>query len=162
MVLAHLQRERVEGLRNNNKNTEAFLDHIYIVKGCLTACASRERSASTRSSSGHSSLGRATCAPGTLEDDGPVLGAHHLKEPENLQPLLQDAGLWTARAQGTDPKAKSYQEYCDYAGVDEGMMGSHPLCLKIPISRVSTSTLSEGGGQPQHLMYVPEQQIERE
>lgn len=34
----------------------------------------------------------------------------------------------------TDPKAKSYQEYRDYAGVDEGMNG---LSTALPLNPVS-------------------------
>jgi hypothetical protein len=40
----------------------------------------------------------------------------------------------------TDPKAKSYQEYRDYAGVDEGMNGSRPASPSRSCRRSSTST----------------------
>ena len=43
----------------------------------------------------------------------------------------------------TDPKAKSYQEYRDFAGVDEGMTGlSTRFAFKI-LSRSSTSTTAK-------------------
>ncbi|MGQ7789467.1 hypothetical protein ACULNC_07200 [Shigella flexneri] len=32
--------------------------------------------------------------------------------------------VYDGEVEDTDPKAKSYQEYRDYAGVDEGMNGS--------------------------------------
>ena len=61
----------------------------------------------------------------------------------------------------TDPKAKSYQEYRDYAGVDEGMTGAiHPLRLQ---GAPGFQLRPPGSGrQPVHLMYVLEQQIAQE
>ncbi len=62
----------------------------------------------------------------------------------------------------TDPKAKSYQEYRDYAGVDEGMNGlSTRFAFKI-LSRVFNFDHVEVAANPVHLFYVLEQQIERE
>ena len=62
----------------------------------------------------------------------------------------------------TDPKAKSYQEYRDYAGVDEGMNGlSTRFAFKI-LSRVFNFDHSEVAANPVHLFYVLERQIERE
>lgn len=62
----------------------------------------------------------------------------------------------------TDPKAKSYQEYRDFAGVDEGMSGlSTRFAFKI-LSRVFNFDQTEVAANPVHLFYVIEQQIERE
>jgi serine protein kinase len=62
----------------------------------------------------------------------------------------------------TDPKAKSYQEYRDYAGVDEGMTGlSTRFAFKI-LSKVFNYDQSEVAANPVHLLYVLEQQIEQE
>jgi serine protein kinase len=62
----------------------------------------------------------------------------------------------------TDPRAKSYQEYRDYAGVDEGMSGiSTRFAYKI-LSKVFNFDSQEVAANPVHLMYVLEQQIERE
>ena len=61
-----------------------------------------------------------------------------------------------------DPKAKSYQEYRDYAGVDEGMSGlSTRFAFKI-LSRVFNYDNTEIAANPVHLLYVLEQQIEQE
>ena len=57
----------------------------------------------------------------------------------------------------TDPKAKSYQEYRDYAGVDEGMNGlSTRFAFKI-LSRVFNFDHVEVAANPVHLFYVLEQ-----
>src|SRR5213078_538553 len=62
----------------------------------------------------------------------------------------------------TDPRAKSFQEYRDYAGVDEGMSGvSTRFAFKI-LSKVFNFDSTEIAANPVHLMYVLEQQIERE
>ena len=62
----------------------------------------------------------------------------------------------------TDPKAKSYQEYRDFAGVDEGMSGiSTRFSFKI-LSKVFNFDHSEIAANPVHLMYVLERQIEQE
>jgi serine protein kinase len=62
----------------------------------------------------------------------------------------------------TDPKAKSYQEYKDFAGVDEGMTGlSTRFAFKI-LSKVFNFDATEVAANPVHLLYVLEQQIERE
>ena len=56
-----------------------------------------------------------------------------------------------------DPKAKSYQEYRDYAGVDEGMSGlSTRFAFKI-LSRVFNYDTTELAANPVHLLYVLEQ-----
>ena len=61
-----------------------------------------------------------------------------------------------------DPKAKSIQEYRDFAGVDEGMAGlSTRFSYKI-LSRVFNFDNVEVAANPVHLLYVLEQQIERE
>ncbi len=62
----------------------------------------------------------------------------------------------------TDPKAKSFQEYRDYAGVDEGMTGlSTRFAFKI-LSKVFNFDHREVAANPVHLLYVLEQQIEQE
>jgi serine protein kinase len=62
----------------------------------------------------------------------------------------------------TDPKAKSRQEYADYAGVDEGMNGlSTRFAFKI-LSKVFNFDNTEVAANPVHLLYVLEQQVERE
>jgi serine protein kinase len=61
-----------------------------------------------------------------------------------------------------DPKAKSYQEYRDFAGVDEGMAGlSTRFAFKI-LSKVFNYDHGEVAANPVHLLYVLEQQIEQE
>ena len=46
-----------------------------------------------------------------------------LKEPENSSLFSKMLVYDGENLKDTDPRAKSYQEYRDYAGVDEGMSG---------------------------------------
>ena len=85
-----------------------------------------------------------------------------LKEPENSS-LYSKMRVYDGESlKDTDPKAKSYQEYRDYAGDDEGMNGlSTRFAFKI-LSRVFNFDHAEVAANPVHLFYVLEQQIERE
>src|SRR5437870_10636300 len=85
-----------------------------------------------------------------------------LKEPENSSLFSKMQVYDGENLKDTDPKAKSYQDYRDFAGVDEGMSGiSTRFAFKI-ISKVFNFDSAEVAANPVHLMYVLEQQIERE
>ncbi|HWY24058.1 MAG TPA: PrkA family serine protein kinase, partial [Nevskia sp.] len=61
-----------------------------------------------------------------------------------------------------DPGAKSYQEYRDVAGIDEGMTGSSTRFAYKVLSAVFNYDQTEVAANPVHLMYVLEQRILRE
>ena len=85
-----------------------------------------------------------------------------LKEPENSSIFSKMQVYDGESLKDTDPRAKSYEEYRDYAGVDEGMTGiSTRFAFKI-LSKVFNFDSAEVAANPVHLMYVLEQQIERE
>ena len=85
-----------------------------------------------------------------------------LKEPENSSLYSKMMIYDGENLKDTDPRAKSYQEYRDYAGVDEGMSGiSTRFAYKI-LSKVFNFDNTELAANPVHLMYVLEKQIERE
>jgi serine protein kinase len=85
-----------------------------------------------------------------------------LKEPENSSPFSKMRVYDGESLKDTDPKAKSYQEYRDYAGPDEGMTGiSTRFAYKI-LSTVFNYDQTEVAANPVHLMYVLEQRIGRE
>ncbi len=110
----------------------------------------------------NSELTGSPCAPGTLETLAQFSVLSRLKEPENSS-LYSKMRVYDGESlKDTDPKAKSYQEYRDYAGVDEGMKGlSTRFAFKI-LSRVFNFDQSEVAANPVHLLYVLEQQIARE
>jgi serine protein kinase len=160
IILAHSNESEWKSFRNN-KNNEAFLDRIYIVKVpyCLRTT---EEVQIYEKLIRHSSLASAPCAPGTLKMMAQFAVLTRLKEPENSS-LFSKMQIYDGdNLKDTDPKAKSIQEYRDYAGVDEGMSGiSTRFAYKI-ISKVFNFDSQEVAANPVHLMYVLEQQIERE
>src|SRR5246127_4046789 len=160
IVLAHSNESEWKTFRNN-KNNEAFLDRIYIVKVPYCLRVSEEVKIYEKLIRG-SSLSEATCAPGTLKMMAQFAMLTRLKEPENSS-LYSKMQIYDGEnLKDTDPRAKSYQEYRDYAGVDEGMSGiSTRFAFKI-LSRVFNFDSTEVAANPVHLMYVLEQQIERE
>jgi serine protein kinase len=110
----------------------------------------------------HSSLHKAPCSPGTLRMMAEFSVLTRLKEPENSNIESKMRVYDGENLKDTDPKAKSYQEYRDFAGVDEGMTGlSTRFAFKI-LSRVFNYDNTEVAANPVHLLYVLEQQIEQE
>src|SRR6187397_133269 len=160
VIVAHSNESEWHSFRNN-KNNEAFLDRIYIVKVPYCLRVSDEVKIYEKLLR-NSSLADAKCAPGTLKMMSQFAMLTRLKEPENsslYSKMLIDDG---DNLKDTDRRAKSYQEYRDYAGVDEGMSGvSTRFAFKI-LSKVFNFDPAEIAANPVHLMYVLEQQIERE
>jgi len=160
VVLAHSNESEWKAFRNN-KNNEAFLDRIYIVKVPYCLRVSEETRIYEKLIR-ESSLGAAKCAPGTLKMMAQFSVLTRLKEPENSSIFSKMQVYDGESLKDTDPRAKSYQEYRDYAGVDEGMNGiSTRFAFKI-LSKVFNFDSAEVAANPVHLMYVLEQQIERE
>src|SRR5882757_5620241 len=160
VILAHSNESEWKAFRNN-KNNEAFLDRIYIVKVPYCLRVSEEVKIYEKLIRG-SSLAQAKCAPGTLKMMSQFAMLTRLKEPENSSLYSKMLIYDGENLKDTDPRAKSYQEYRDYAGVDEGMSGvSTRFAFKI-LSKVFNFDPAEIAANPVHLMYVLEQQIERE
>ena len=160
ILLAHSNESEWQTFRNN-KNNEAFLDRVYIVKVPYCMRVSEEVKI-YRKLLENSELSDAQCAPDTLETLAKFSVLSRLKEPENSSIYSKMRVYDGETLKDTDPKAKSYQEYKDYAGMDEGMSGlSTRFAFKI-LSRVFNFDHKEVAANPVHLFYVLEQQIERE
>ena len=160
IILAHSNESEWLSFKNN-RNNEAFLDRIYIVKVPYCLRVSEEIKIYEKLLR-NSSLSRAPCAPGTLEMMARFAVLSRLKEPENSNIDSKMRVYDGENLKDTDPKAKTYQEYRDYAGVDEGMTGlSTRFAFKI-LSKVFNYDHTEIAANPVHLLYVLEQQIEQE
>jgi serine protein kinase len=160
IILAHSNESEWQSFRNN-KNNEAFLDRVFIVKVpyCLRV---NEETQIYEKLLYNSSLAEAPCAPGTLSMMAQFSVLTRLKEPENSSIFSKMRVYNGENLKDTDPKAKSMQEYRDYAGVDEGMSGiSTRFAFKI-LSQVFNFDHSEVAANPVHLLYVLERQITRE
>ena len=160
LILAHSNESEWQSFRNN-KNNEAFLDRVYIVKVPYCLRVSEEIRIYKKLIEG-SELSGAPCAPDTLESLAQFSVLSRLAEPENSSIYSKMRVYDGESLKDTDPKAKSYQEYRDYAGVDEGMDGlSTRFAFKI-LSRVFNFDHQEVAANPVHLFYVLEKQIDRE
>ena len=160
IVLAHSNESEWKQFKNN-KNNEAFLDRIYIVKVPYCLRVSEEARIYEKLLR-NSSLSAAPCAPGTLKMMSQFSILSRLKEPENSNVYSKMLVYDGENLKDTDPKAKSIQEYRDFAGVDEGMAGlSTRWAFKI-LSKVFNFDHSEVAANPVHLLYVLEQQVDRE
>ncbi len=160
IILAHSNESEWQSFRNN-KNNEAFLDRVYIVKVpyCLRVT---EETQIYHKLLRDSSLNKAPCAPGTLPMMAQFSVLTRMKEPENASIYSKMRVYDGENLKDTDPKAKSVQEYRDYAGVEEGMTGiSTRFAFKI-LSQVFNFDHSEVAANPVHLLYVLERQIVRE
>lgn len=160
IILAHSNEAEWTSFKNN-KNNEAFIDRIYIIKVPYVLRVSEEIKIYEKLVR-HSSLKEAPCAPGTLEMLAQFSVLTRLKEPENSNIFSKMRVYNGENLKDTDPKAKSYQEYRDFAGVDEGMTGlSTRFAFKI-LSKVFNFDHTEIAANPVHLLYVLEKQIEQE
>ena len=160
IILAHSNESEWQAFRNN-KNNEAFIDRINIVKVPYCLRVSEELKIYKKLIE-TSSLDKAPCAPGTLDMLAQFSVLTRLKEPQNSS-IYSKLRVYNGESlKDTDPKAKSYQEYRDFAGVDEGMSGiSTRFAFKI-LSKVFNFDHTEIAANPVHLLYVLERQIEQE
>lgn len=145
----------------NNRNNEAFLDRVYIVKVpyCLRV---EEETQIYEKLIRNSQLEDAPCAPNTLRMMAQFAVLSRLKEPENSNVYSKMRIYDGENLKDTDPKAKSLMEYQDFAGVDEGFSGlSTRFAFKI-LSKVFNFDNEEIAANPVHLLYVLEQQVMQE
>ncbi len=160
IVLAHSNEAEWQSFKNN-KNNEAFIDRVYIVKVpyCLQVTEEVEIYEKLLR---NSSLSDAPCAPDTLTMLAQFSILTRLLEPENSSIYSKMRIYDGENLKDVDPKAKSIQEYRDNAGVDEGMNGlSTRFAFKI-LSKVFNFDSTEVAANPVHLLYVLEKQIEQE
>src|SRR5947209_6169633 len=160
IILAHSNESEWQTFKNN-KNNEAFIDRISVIKVpyCLRVTEERKIYEKLLQSS---ELSNAACAPGTLDMLSRFCVLSRLKEHENSNLYSKMRSYDGETLKDTDPRAKSVQEYRDAAGVDEGMEGiSTRFAFKV-LSGTFNFDTQEVAADPVHLMYVLEQQIWRE
>ena len=160
IIMAHSNESEWQTFKNN-RNNEAFIDRISVIKVpyCLRVTEERriyEKLVQT------SELTEAPCAPGTLEMLARFTVLSRLKPHENSN-LYSKMRVYDGEAlKDSDPRAKSVQEYRDAAGVDEGMDGiSTRFAFKV-LSQTFNFDNTEVAADPVHLVYVMEQAIRRE
>jgi serine protein kinase len=160
IILAHSNESEWTTFRNN-KNNEAFLDRVNIVKVpyCLRVT---EESKIYEKLLANSELSEAPCAPGTIDMMAQYSILTRLIRPENSTTYSKMEVYDGKNLKDTDPSAKSIDEYKEVAGVAEGMQGSSTRFAFKILSKVFNYDSEEIAADPIHLMYVLEQQILQE
>jgi serine protein kinase len=160
IILAHSNEAEWQSFKNN-KNNEAFIDRVSVIKVPYCLRVTEERKIYEKLLQ-NSELSEAPCAPGTLEMLARFCVLSRLKEHENSNHFSKMRSYDGESLKDTDPRAKSVQEYRDAAGVDEGMEGiSTRFAFKVLSSTFNFDT-QEVAADAVHLMYVLEQSIWRE
>jgi serine protein kinase len=160
IIMAHSNEAEWQTFKNN-KNNEAFIDRIYVIKVPYVLRVQEEQRIYEKLIRG-SELAEAPCAPGTLEMLARFSVLSRLKEHENSNAFAKMRVYNGESLKEVDPKARTLQEYKDAAGVDEGMEGiSTRFAFKVLAATFNHDT-TEVAADPVHLMYVLEQQVRRE
>lgn len=159
-VLAH-SNESEWNVFKGNRNNEAFLDRIYIVKVPYSLRVDDEVLI-YRKMLENSSLKNAILAPQTLEMLAQFFVLTRLKVHEN-------SNLWSKmrtyngeNLSDTEANAKTLTEYREAAGVDEGMAGlSTRMAFKI-LSKTFNYDTNEVAADPVHLILILQLAIKAE
>ncbi|MDO9712048.1 PrkA family serine protein kinase [Paracraurococcus lichenis] len=160
IIMAHSNEAEWQSFKNN-KNNEAFIDRIYVIKVpyCLRVTEEQKIYEKLVRSS---ELAASPCAPATLEMLARFSVLSRLRKHENSNIYAKMRVYDGESLKETDPRAKNMQEYRDAAGPDEGMDGaSTRFAFKILAATFNYDT-TEIAADPVHLMYVLEQSIRRE
>ncbi|HYZ32792.1 MAG TPA: PrkA family serine protein kinase [Crenalkalicoccus sp.] len=160
IIMAHSNEAEWQSFKNN-KNNEAFIDRIYVIKVPYCLRVTEEIKIYEKLVRG-SELAASPCAPATLEMLARFSVLTRLKKHENSNLFAKMRVYDGESLKETDPRAKTIQEYRDAAGPDEGMDGaSTRFAFKVLAATFNYDT-TEIAADPVHLMYVLEQAIRRE
>ncbi|WP_188516763.1 PrkA family serine protein kinase [Alsobacter metallidurans] len=160
IVMAHSNEAEWQSFKTN-KNNEAFIDRIYVIKVPYCLRATEEQKIYEKLIRG-SELAGAPCAPATLEMLARFAVLSRLREHANSNVFSKMRVYDGESLREVDPRARSLQEYKDAAGVDEGMEGiSTRFAFKVLAAAFNHDT-TEIAADPVHLMYVLEQTVRRE
>src|SRR6201991_2542285 len=160
VILAHSNESEWQSFKTN-KNNEAFIDRICVIKVPYCLRVTEEQKIYEKLIQG-SELATAPCAPATLETLARFSVMSRLRKHENSTLFAKMRVYDGESLKESAPKARSVQEYKDAAGVDEGMDGvSTRFAFKILAATYNHDT-AELGADAVHLMYALEQSIRRE
>ena len=122
IILAHSNEAEWQTFKNN-RNNEAFIDRIYVIKVPYCLRVTEEQKIYDKLVRG-SELSASPCAPATLEMLARFSVLTRLRRHENSTLFAKMRVYDGESLKETDPRARSLQEYKDSAGVEEGMDGA--------------------------------------
>ena len=160
IILAHSNEAEWQSFKNN-RNNEAFIDRICVIKVPYCLRVTEESKIYQKLLAG-SELANASCAPGTLDMLAKFCVLSRLKPHENSNLHSKMRAYDGESLKDSDPRARTVQEYRDAAGVDEGMDGLSTRFAFKALSNTFNFDTQEVAADPVHLMYVIEQAVRRE
>jgi serine protein kinase len=160
LILAHSNEAEWQTFKNN-RNNEAFIDRICVIKVpyCLRVT---EEAKIYQKLVANSELATSPCAPSTLDMLAKFCVLSRLKAHENSNLYSKMRCYDGESLKDSDPRARTVQEYRDAAGVDEGMEGLSTRFAFKTLSNTFNFDTQEVAADPVHLMYVIEQAVRRE
>ena len=160
IVMAHSNEAEWQAFKAN-RNNEAFIDRIYVIKVPYCLRVTEEQRIYEKLLKG-SELANASCAPNTLEMLARFIVLSRLSPHANSTPFSKMRVYDGESLRDVDPRARSVLEYREAAGIDEGMNGlSTRFAFKVLAATFNHDTV-EIAADPVHLMYVLEQALRRE
>jgi len=160
VVMAHSNEAEWQAFKTN-RNNEAFVDRIYVIKVPYCLRVTEEQRIYEKLLKG-SELANASCAPHTLEILARFSVLSRLSPHANSTPFSKMRVYDGESLREVEPRARSVMEYREAAGMDEGMTGlSTRFAFKVLAATFNHDTV-EIAADPVHLMYVLEQALRRE
>ena len=160
VVMAHSNEAEWQAFKTN-RNNEAFVDRIYVIKVPYCLRVTEEQRIYEKLLKG-SELADASCAPHTLEILARFSVLSRLSPHANSTPFSKMRVYDGESLREVEPRARSVMEYREAAGMDEGMTGlSTRFAFKVLAATFNHDTV-EIAADPVHLMYVLEQALRRE
>jgi len=160
IILAHSNESEWQSFRSN-KNNEAFLDRVYIVKVPYTL-RKTEEAMIYKKLIRESDLANAPCSPHVIDLLAffDVLSRVKDSSGDSIYSKVRvyDGENWKEQ----DPKTKAIDTYRLEAGVDEGMTGISTRFAFKTLSKVFNYDTSEIAANPVHLFHVLNEQIKQE
>ncbi|MCK6428639.1 MAG: PrkA family serine protein kinase [Burkholderiaceae bacterium] len=145
----------------NNKDNEAFIDRVYLVKVpyCLRV---DEEIRIYEKMLRESTLAAAPCAPQTLRSLAEFTVLSRLTVPENSSIYSKLRAYNGENLKDVDPRAKSVKEYREDAGAAEGFSGLSTRWAFKTISSAFNRDPSEIAADPVNLLVVLEERLNKE
>ncbi len=142
----------------NNKDNEAFIDRVYLVKVPYCLRVDEEVRIYDKMLKA-STLSEAPCAPQTLRTLAEFTVLSRLTVPENSSVYSKLRSYNGENLKDVDPRAKSVKEYRDDAGLAEGFSGLSTRWAFKTISAAFNRDPSEIAADPVNLLVVLEERL---
>jgi serine protein kinase len=145
----------------NNKDNEAFIDRVYLVKVPYCLRVDEEVRIYDKMLKA-STLSEAPCAPQTLRTLAEFSVLSRLAVPENSSVYSKLRSYNGENLKDVDPRSKSVKEYRDDAGMQEGFSGLSTRWAFKTISAAFNRDPSEIAADPVNLLVVLEERLAKE